>query len=71
MINEEIESAETVRDRVLTAAEYIPMHQLGTTDDCGFSPFGDDIATSRDTAFAKIKSRVEGTKLAFEKLKLP
>ena len=69
VINEEIESAETVRDRVLTAAEYIPLHQLGTTDDCGFSPFGDDVATSRDTAFAKIKSRVEGTKLAFEKLK--
>jgi len=69
VINEKIESAETVRDRVLTAAEYIPLHQLGTTDDCGFSPFGDDIATSRDTAFAKITSRVEGTKLAFEKLK--
>lgn len=69
VINEEVESEETVRDRVLTAAEYIPLQQLGTTDDCGFSPFGDDVATSRDTAFAKIASRIRGTQMAFEKLK--
>lgn len=68
VINEEVESPEEVRDRVLEAAEYIPIEQLGTTDDCGFSPFGDDIATSRDTAFAKITARVEGTKMAAEKL---
>jgi len=69
VINEEVESPEVVRDRVLKAAEYIPFEQLGTTDDCGFSPFGDDIATSRDTAFAKISARVEGTKMAAGKLK--
>ena len=68
VINEEVESPEEVRDRVLEAAEYIPIEQLGTTDDCGFSAFGDDIATSRDTAFAKITARVEGTKMAAEKL---
>ena len=68
VINEDVESPEEVRDRVLKAAEYIPIEQLGTTDDCGFSPFGDDIATSRDTAFAKITARVEGTKMAAEKL---
>ena len=34
--------------------------QLGTTDDCGFSPFGDDTSTSRDIAFAKIRARVDG-----------
>src|SRR5260221_5438847 len=38
-INPDIETAEEVRDRVLEAAEYIPIEQLGTTDDCGFSPF--------------------------------
>lgn len=59
-----VESAEEVRDRVLEAAEYIPVAQLGTTDDCGFSPFSDDTSTSRDTAFAKIQARVEGTRLA-------
>src|SRR6202045_4802104 len=59
-----IETPEEVRDRVLEASEYIPIDQLGTTDDCGFSPFSDDTSTSRDTAFAKIRSRVLGTQLA-------
>jgi 5-methyltetrahydropteroyltriglutamate--homocysteine methyltransferase len=63
-----IETNENVRDRVLEAADYIPLNQLGTTDDCGFSPFCDDVSTTRETAFAKIKARVEGTKLAEEKL---
>lgn len=63
-LNPQIETAEQVRDRVLEAAEYIPLAQLGTTDDCGFSPFSDDTSTSRDTAFAKIKARVDGTRLA-------
>jgi 5-methyltetrahydropteroyltriglutamate--homocysteine methyltransferase len=59
-----IETAKEVRDRVLEASEYIPIEQLGTTDDCGFSPFFDNISTSRDTAFAKIEARVRGTALA-------
>src|SRR5580692_6042417 len=63
-INPRVESAEEVRDRVLEAAELIPIESLGTTDDCGFSPFADDTSTSRETAFAKVKSRVEGTALA-------
>jgi len=66
-IDPHIETPEEVRDRVLEASEYIPIEQLGTTDDCGFSPFSDDTSTSRDTAFAKIKARVLGTALA-EKL---
>jgi 5-methyltetrahydropteroyltriglutamate--homocysteine methyltransferase len=63
-IDPHIESAEEVRDRILQAADYIPIEQLGTTDDCGFSPFSDDTSTSRDTAFAKIRARVLGTALA-------
>jgi 5-methyltetrahydropteroyltriglutamate--homocysteine methyltransferase len=59
-----IETPEEVRDRVLEAAEYIPVDQLGTTDDCGFSPFSDDTSTSRDTAFGKIRARVLGTQMA-------
>src|ERR1700694_4447777 len=59
-----IETPEEVRDRVLEASEYIPIEQLGTTDDCGFSPFSDDTSTSRETSFAKIRSRVLGTQLA-------
>ena len=67
-IDPRVETPETVCDRVLEAAEYIPLAQLGTTDDCGFSPFCDDTSTSRDTAFAKIRARVLGTALASRKL---
>lgn len=67
-IDPRIETAEEVRDRVLAAAQTIPFGQLGTTDDCGFSPFADDTSTARDTAFAKIEARVEGTELAAQSL---
>jgi 5-methyltetrahydropteroyltriglutamate--homocysteine methyltransferase len=70
VINPKVESALEVRDRVLAAAKIIPVEQLGTTDDCGFSPFGDDVSTSREIAFAKIAARVEGTRLAAEALGL-
>jgi 5-methyltetrahydropteroyltriglutamate--homocysteine methyltransferase len=66
-IHPRIETAEEVRDHVIEASEYIPVGQLGTTDDCGFAPFSDDTSTTRDTAFAKIRARVAGTSLA-EKL---
>ena len=49
---------------MLEAARFIEPDRLGTTDDCGFSPFGDDTSTSRDTAFAKIRARVAGTQMA-------
>jgi 5-methyltetrahydropteroyltriglutamate--homocysteine methyltransferase len=67
-INPRIETPEEIRDRVLEAAQYIPVDQLGTTDDCGFSPFCDDTSTSRETAFAKIRARVMGTALAAKAL---
>jgi 5-methyltetrahydropteroyltriglutamate--homocysteine methyltransferase len=63
-INPSVEGPEEVRDRVLEAADLISIESLGTTDDCGFSPFADDTSTSRETAFAKIRSRVEGTAMA-------
>jgi 5-methyltetrahydropteroyltriglutamate--homocysteine methyltransferase len=65
-IDPHVETPEEVRDRVLEAANYIPIEQLGTTDDCGFSPFCDDTSTTRDTAFEKIRARVLGTALAAE-----
>jgi len=68
VLDPRIETPEEIRDTILQAAEVIPHAQLGTTDDCGFSPFADDLSTSRDTAFAKIRARIEGTKLAEEKL---
>ena len=66
VISNDIESPEIVRDRVLMAADYIPLAQLGTTDDCGYSPFEDDTSTGREIAFAKIKARIDGTNLAEE-----
>ncbi len=63
-IDPHVDSPEDVRDRVLEAAKYVPLEQLGTTDDCGFAPFSDDSSTTRETAFAKIRARVEGTRLA-------
>jgi 5-methyltetrahydropteroyltriglutamate--homocysteine methyltransferase len=67
-INPRVDTPQEVRDRVLEAAEYIPLEQLGTTDDCGFAPFSDDTSTTRETAFAKIRARIEGTRLAEETL---
>ncbi|AUI58497.1 cobalamin-independent methionine synthase II family protein [Amycolatopsis sp. BJA-103] len=67
-IDPRVETAEEIRDRVLQAARFISPDRLGTCDDCGFSPFADDTSTSRETAFAKIAARVEGTRLAAESL---
>jgi 5-methyltetrahydropteroyltriglutamate--homocysteine methyltransferase len=63
-IDPRVDTAEEVRDRIIEASKYIPIDQLGTTDDCGYAPFSDDVSTSRDTAFAKIEARVRGTALA-------
>lgn len=67
-INPVVETPEDVRDRVLEAAEYLNPSRLGTCDDCGFSPFGDDTSTGREIAFEKIRARVVGTELAAKEL---
>jgi len=69
-IDPRIETPEEVCSRILEAARYIPVEQLGTTDDCGFSPFCDDVSTPRETAFAKIRARVLGTQLASRALRI-
>lgn len=71
-----VETPEQVCEALVQAAEYIPVDQLGATDDCGFSPFsidskpnhggGPDFA--RDVAFQKIAARVKGAKLASVRL---
>ena len=63
-IDPRLETPEEVRDRILEASDYIAVGQLGSTDDCGFSPFCDDTSTTRETAFSKIRARVQGTALA-------
>jgi methionine synthase II (cobalamin-independent) len=69
------ESPQEIADQLVRAANFIPKEQLGSTDDCGFSPFSIDEKPNhgspdyaRDVAFTKIKNRVEGTRLAAEKL---
>jgi 5-methyltetrahydropteroyltriglutamate--homocysteine methyltransferase len=69
-ISPSIETPQQVCERVLEAASLLPNDRLGTTDDCGFSPFADDVSTARDVAFAKIRARVEGTAMAAAKLGL-
>jgi methionine synthase II (cobalamin-independent) len=73
--NPRIESAEEVRDALVRASNFIPKDRLGATDDCGFSPFSIDEKPNhgspdyaREVAFQKIKNRVEGTRMAAEKL---
>ena len=67
-VDPHVETPEEVKERVLEAAEYIRLERLGTTDDCGFAPFSDDISRLRDTAFDKVRSRVVGTTLAAQVL---
>jgi methionine synthase II (cobalamin-independent) len=73
--NPRVESAEEVCEDIMLASAHIPKERLGATDDCGFSPFSIDVKpkhgspdVARDVAFQKIRSRMEGAKLASEKL---
>jgi methionine synthase II (cobalamin-independent) len=70
-LNPRVETPEEVRDDLLLAAKYIPVERLGSTDDCGFSPFSIDVKPkhgspdfARNVAFQKITSRVKGTEMA-------
>lgn len=40
------------------------LHQLSSSNDCGFSPFCDDGSTAPDRAFTKIAARVQRNALA-------
>src|SRR3982074_2035971 len=73
--NPRVESAREVDDALVRAANFIPKERLGSTDDCGFSPFSIDEKPNhgspdyaREVAFQKITNRVEGTRMAAEKL---
>ena len=66
-----VETAEQVRDQLLSAAQHIPVERLGATDDCGFSPFSRDVKPrhgspdfARDIAMQKIAARLAGAELA-------
>ncbi|HEX6014311.1 MAG TPA: hypothetical protein VFY87_21460 [Geminicoccaceae bacterium] len=72
-----VETPQEVCDDLVLASKHIPKERLGSTDDCGFSPFSIDVKpkhgspdVARDIAFEKIRSRVEGTRMASDKLGL-
>lgn len=74
-LSPEVETAEHVRDELMTAAKHIPAERLGATDDCGFSPFSRDVKPrhgspdfARDVAMQKISARVKGARMASEAL---
>lgn len=76
-LNPRVESPQEIADALIRAAGFIPKEQLGATDDCGFSPFSIDEKPNhgspdfaRDVAFQKIAARVQGARLAAEKLGL-
>jgi methionine synthase II (cobalamin-independent) len=73
--NPRVESAQEICDLLVRAADFIPKERLGSTDDCGFSPFSIDEKPlhgspdyARDVAFQKIAHRVDGTRMAAERL---
>jgi methionine synthase II (cobalamin-independent) len=74
-LSPKIETAEHVKNELVTAAKHIPVERLGATDDCGFSPFSRDVKPkhgspdfARDVAMQKIAARLEGARLASEEL---
>ena len=76
-LNPRVETPEEVRDALVRASNFIPKERLGSTDDCGFSPFSIDVKpkhgspdAARDIAFEKITNRVQGTAMASEELGL-
>jgi methionine synthase II (cobalamin-independent) len=76
-LNPQVETAQEVCDDLMLASKHIPKERLGSTDDCGFSPFSKDMKpkhgspdVARDIAFQKIAARIEGTRMASEKLGL-
>jgi methionine synthase II (cobalamin-independent) len=75
--NPRVETPQEVCDDLVLASKYISKERLGSTDDCGFSPFSIDVKpkhgspdVARDIAFKKIASRVTGTRMASERLGL-
>jgi methionine synthase II (cobalamin-independent) len=73
--NPRVETPDEICDQLVRAADFIPKERLASTDDCGFSPFSIDEKPNhgspdfaREVAFQKIRNRVEGTRVAAEKL---
>lgn len=69
--NPKLETEQEIAEQLVRAARFVPPELLGSTDDCGFSPYLIDEKPrhgspdfARDVAFAKIAARVRGTRRA-------
>lgn len=56
-------SSKEVAERIKFIAKYLPLHQIGTTDDCGFASFADADSVSRSFALNAIRARLDGSKM--------
>ena len=70
-----LETEQEIAEQLVRAARFIPAELLGSTDDCGFSPYLIDEKPrhgtpdfAREVAFAKIAARVRGTRRATREL---
>ncbi|WP_232225474.1 uroporphyrinogen decarboxylase/cobalamine-independent methonine synthase family protein [Leucobacter salsicius] len=63
-----LETEREIAEQLVRAARFVPPELIGSTDDCGFSPYLVDEKPrhgspdfARDVAFAKVAARVRGT----------
>src|SRR3954469_6456599 len=77
-LNPRVETPEEICEQLVLASKHIPVERLGATDDCGFSPFSRDVKPqhgspdfARDIAMQKIAARLEGVKMARQRLAVP
>jgi len=57
-LNPRVESPEEVRDALVRASNFIPKERLGSTDDCGFSPFSIDEKPNHGSPDLRTRRRI-------------
>ena len=65
----DVETPKRIAERIVLAKEHLGFIP-GVSECCGYSPFCNDLTTTREWAFEKIKTRTEGAKLAAQQLGL-
>ncbi|UJF25120.1 hypothetical protein L0B52_02955 [Suttonella sp. R2A3] len=66
-LNKEIELPTRIAERIVLASDILGQVP-GVSECCGYSPFCNDLTTTREWAFEKIRARVAGAQLAAKKL---
>ena len=63
----DIETPKRIAERIILASDILGVTP-GVSECCGYSPFCNDLTTTREWAFDKIRARAEGAKLAEQQL---